>query len=153
MQLQNDVNPSLQFPATKQRDEYIHVLGCCKTPIYLRAIKPMFLCCGWNKHFIALVIEGFELFLWSQLRFQDRFVKCSRGYPSTSAEAFPSPWPWLWPAGSPSHRVLVTPSGVVAGGPPESLPCLGRIISKTQTLLPRENRCIEPGQNVKVTFL
>lgn len=87
MQLQNDVNPSLQFPATKQRDEYIHVLGCCKTPINLSAIKPMFLCCGGNKHFIALVTEGFALFFWSQLWFQGLFVNCLFRYPSTSAEA------------------------------------------------------------------
>lgn len=89
LQLQNDVNPSLQFPATKQRDEYIHVLGCCKTPIYLSAIKPMFLCCGWNKHFTAPVIEEFELFFWSQLEFQGWFVNCLLRYPSSSAEASP----------------------------------------------------------------
>lgn len=114
MQLQNDVNPSLQFPVTKLRDEYILIPECrnTKMPIYLSVIKTTFIL-QLEQTFRSSTGRGAELLHRCRLQSQGcsdciqgdpHLGCCSRGQSSTvpSLQARSSGWqrstesPGMW---------------------------------------------------------
>jgi len=133
------------IPATQQRDTCIHVLECCKTLIYLSAIKTMLPCCGWNKHFIALLVEGFELFFRSNYNLKACFpllIPMPQHLPQAPSRGQPFPGDAAdaeCPHRSTWERL--------------ALQRLHRIVWKAETLSPGGKRRTESGLNVKARFL